>query len=118
MSPEERIRAAHQLMHEKHKGHEAMHSEMVLILFITLIIAQVTLVEWKKRHYKSYSVFYIFVIRIGIHMKNIRNFIIGHHIACDVDYTTSDIDLLQFHTICYHLDIVFDGNSICYQKSS
>lgn len=55
MSPEERIRAAHQLMHEKHKGHEAMHSEMVLILFITLIIAQVTLVEWKKRHYKSYS---------------------------------------------------------------
>ena len=49
-------RAEHQLMHEKHKGHEAMHSEMVLILFVTLIIAQITLVEWKKRHYKSYSV--------------------------------------------------------------
>ncbi|XP_067637180.1 E3 ubiquitin ligase Rnf121 [Eurosta solidaginis] len=55
MSPEERIRAEHQLMHEKHKGHESMHSEMVLILFITLTVAQVILVQWKKRHYKSYS---------------------------------------------------------------
>lgn len=112
------MRAEHQLMHEKHKGHEAMHSEMVLILFITLIVAQVILVEWKKRHYKSYSVFYIFAIYLSIHMKNIRHFIIGHYTACHVDYTVSDIDLLQFHTICYHLDIVFTVNSICYQESS
>lgn len=44
------------MMHEKHKGHEAMHSEIVLILFVTLIIAQIALVQWKKKHYKSYSV--------------------------------------------------------------
>ncbi|XP_037933915.1 RING finger protein 121 [Teleopsis dalmanni] len=56
MSPEERLRAEHQLMHEKHKGHETMHSEMVLILFITLLVAQIILIEWKKRHNKSYFV--------------------------------------------------------------
>lgn len=43
-------------MHEKHKGHESMHAEMVIILLITLVVAQIVLVEWKKRHYKSYSV--------------------------------------------------------------
>lgn len=43
-------------MHEKHKGHDAMHAEMLIILIITLIVAQVALVEWKKRHYRSYSV--------------------------------------------------------------
>lgn len=49
-------RLEHQRMHEKHKGHEAMHAEMIIILFVTLIVAQVALVEWKKRHYRSYSV--------------------------------------------------------------
>lgn len=43
-------------MHEKHKGHDAMHAEMVIILLVTLVVAQVALVEWKKRHYRSYSV--------------------------------------------------------------
>lgn len=49
-------RLEHQRMHEKHKGHDAMHVEMIIILFVTLILAQVALVEWKKRHYRSYSV--------------------------------------------------------------
>lgn len=43
-------------MHEKHKGHDVMHAEMVIILFVTVIVAQIALVEWKKRHYRSYSV--------------------------------------------------------------
>lgn len=43
-------------MHEKHKGHDAMHAEMIFILIITLIVAQVVLVEWKKRHFRSYQV--------------------------------------------------------------
>jgi RING finger protein 121/175 len=42
-------------MHEKHKGHDSMHAKMVLILLVTLILAQVLLVEWKKRYYRSYS---------------------------------------------------------------
>lgn len=50
------IRLEHQKMHEQHKGHDAMHAEMIIILLVTLIVAQVVLVEWKKRHYKSFSV--------------------------------------------------------------
>ena len=49
-------RIEHMKMHEKHKGHESMHAEMVIILLITLVVAQIVLVEWKKRHYRSYSV--------------------------------------------------------------
>ena len=41
MTDEERWRYHHQKMHEQHKGHEKMHLEMVLILFATMIIAQV-----------------------------------------------------------------------------
>lgn len=49
-------RLEHQKLHEQHRGHDAMHAEMVLILIVTLVIAQIALVEWKKRYYKSYSV--------------------------------------------------------------
>lgn len=50
------LRAEHEKMHEKHKGHEQMHVEMLLILLVTLVIAQISLVQWKKRHFKSYQV--------------------------------------------------------------
>jgi len=49
-------RQEHVKLHEQHKGHESMHAEMVLILLITLVVAQIVLVEWKKRHYRSYMV--------------------------------------------------------------
>lgn len=49
-------RAEHARMHAKHKGHEAMHAEMVLILIVTLVVAQLVLVQWKQRHPKSYNV--------------------------------------------------------------
>ena len=49
-------RIEHQRLHEKHKGHEAMHAEMVLILISTLILAQILLVQWKQRHFRSYQV--------------------------------------------------------------
>ncbi|PIK45374.1 hypothetical protein BSL78_17756 [Apostichopus japonicus] len=49
------MRIEHQRMHEKHKGHEAMHLEMMLVLLLTLFVAQVFLVQWKKRHFKSYQ---------------------------------------------------------------
>lgn len=51
-----RPRLEHARMHAKHKGHEAMHAEMVLILIVTLVIAQLVLVQWKQRHPKSYNV--------------------------------------------------------------
>lgn len=49
-------RVEHAKMHAKHKGHEAMHAEMVLILIVTLVVAQLVLVQWKQRHPKSYNV--------------------------------------------------------------
>lgn len=33
-----------------------MHAEMVLILLVTLLVAQIVLVQWKARHFKSYQV--------------------------------------------------------------
>ncbi|MGH0186907.1 UNVERIFIED_CONTAM: hypothetical protein FKN15_022828 [Acipenser sinensis] len=56
LSPEERWRLEHARMHAKHRGHEAMHAEMVLILIATLVIAQLLLVQWKQRHPKSYNI--------------------------------------------------------------
>lgn len=56
MTREERMRYEHQQMHEKHKGHEAMHAEMMIILLLTVVVAQVALYQWRKRHYRSYSV--------------------------------------------------------------
>lgn len=55
LSDEERWRIEHQRLHEKHRGHETMHAEMVLILLATLAVAQVLLMQWKKRHFKSYQ---------------------------------------------------------------
>lgn len=49
-------RLEHQKLHEQHKGHDKMHAEMVIILILTLIVAQFVLIEWKKRYYRSYSV--------------------------------------------------------------
>ncbi|XP_077053531.1 E3 ubiquitin ligase RNF121 isoform X2 [Siphateles boraxobius] len=60
LSPEEKWRLEHAKMHAKHKGHEAMHAEMVLILIVTLVIAQLVLVQWKQRHPKSYNLVTLF----------------------------------------------------------
>ena len=49
-------RLRHRMIEEKHRGHEAMHAEMILILFVAAILAQVILVVWRLRHKKSYHV--------------------------------------------------------------
>lgn len=56
LTEEEQWAEEHRKMHEKHKGHEAMHMEMMIILIITLIVGQIFLVQWKRRHFKSYQV--------------------------------------------------------------
>ncbi|KAG8137157.1 putative RING finger protein [Naja naja] len=43
LDPDERWRIEHARMHAKHRGHEAMHAEMVLILIATLVVAQLLL---------------------------------------------------------------------------
>lgn len=57
LTSEERLRYDHQKLHELHKGHESMHTTMVLILIGALVISQVVIVQWKKRHYRSYAFF-------------------------------------------------------------
>ena len=62
-------RIEHQRLHEKHRGHEAMHLEMVLILIATLVVAQIVLVQWKQRHFKSFQVS---VLSMLFHFKSFQ----------------------------------------------
>ncbi|XDV14635.1 hypothetical protein PO909_014855 [Leuciscus waleckii] len=55
MSNRESWKMQHERLHVKHRGHEAMHAEMVLILIATLVVAQIVLVQWKQRHGRSYN---------------------------------------------------------------
>ncbi|CAL8384730.1 unnamed protein product [Arctogadus glacialis] len=55
MTQRENWKLQHERLHVKHRGHEAMHAEMVLILIATLLVAQVVLVQWKQRHTRSYN---------------------------------------------------------------
>ena len=55
LTPQEELRRQHMQFHEKHKGNEQMHAEMFIILIVTLLLAQILLVEWKKRHYRFAS---------------------------------------------------------------
>jgi len=56
------LREEHRKLHELHKGHESMHAEMLLILMVTMIVAQIVLIEWKRRHFRSFQVNCIFNI--------------------------------------------------------
>uniref|UniRef100_A0AC35GPI2 RING-type domain-containing protein n=1 Tax=Panagrolaimus sp. PS1159 TaxID=55785 RepID=A0AC35GPI2_9BILA len=49
-------RKEHAEMHIKHRGHDVMHAEMFLIFLFVLAVAQIILVVWKQRHFKSYQV--------------------------------------------------------------
>lgn len=40
-----------------------MHAEMLLILMVTMIVAQIMLIEWKRRHFKSFQVNVIFLFQ-------------------------------------------------------
>nr|XP_026691964.1 RING finger protein 121 [Ciona intestinalis] len=55
ISEQEARRLEHLKEMEKHRGHDAMHLEMILILMVTLVVSQVALVQWKNRHPKSYN---------------------------------------------------------------
>jgi len=81
LSPQEIHRLRHEQMHEKHKGHDAMHAEMVLILLVTLIVSQVLLVFWRTKHFKSFQFFtmlgmWIIPLLISIKFLHIRFIII------------------------------------------
>ena len=54
-SPEEAHRLRHRMIGEKHQGHDLMHAEMILILFGSIMVAQVLLYVWRQRNPKSYT---------------------------------------------------------------
>ncbi|KAK9496502.1 hypothetical protein O3M35_013199 [Rhynocoris fuscipes] len=73
LSPDELRRLELMRLKELHKGHDAMHTEMVIIFFVTIIIAQICLVEWKRREPKSYQLVTLagmWVIPLCISLKN------------------------------------------------
>lgn len=43
-----------------------MHAEMFIVFIVSLVVAQIILIIWKKKHFKSYQ-----VIRILITQKYI-----------------------------------------------
>ena len=45
----------HLLMHEKHHGHENMHAMMLLILLGSMFVAQILLILWRKKSFKTYQ---------------------------------------------------------------
>jgi len=126
LSPADRHRLKHEALHEKHRGHESMHAEMVLILLITLVISQFILVFWKTKHFKSFQ----FVTMIGMwiipfiisikfnHIRFIVIWIIFTIITCMIAYRSSRIPInrttprlvykwfLLVHKISYVLGIV------------
>ncbi|XP_018018380.1 RING finger protein 121 [Hyalella azteca] len=55
LAPDMRARLNHLRLHVQHEGHDSMHAEMVLVLFIVTLIAHVALVIWKKTHFKTYQ---------------------------------------------------------------
>lgn len=72
LSEKDRWKIEHQRLHEKHRGHEAMHAEMVLILIATLVVAQILLVQWKQRYFRSYqraTLIGMWIIPVGFCLK-------------------------------------------------
>ena len=60
-----------------------MHAQMLMILMVTVLVAQVVLVEWRKRHFRSYQVGLNGSNNISIFM-NIRP-LSGCNFVCNVD---------------------------------
>ena len=50
----------HRMVEEKHRGHDLMHAEMILILFGSIAVAQIVLFLWRQKHRKSYQAVTLF----------------------------------------------------------
>jgi len=64
LSSAEKHRIEHAEFHKKHKGHEAMHAEMVIILITMLILGQIALFQWRSRSPKTYNTCTLFLLWI------------------------------------------------------
>lgn len=74
LTPEEKWRLEHMRLHEKHRGHESMHAEMILILFATLVISQIALVKWKQMYPHTYHTCTLIGMLIIPTLLSLKNF--------------------------------------------
>ena len=105
------IRLEHIRLHEKHRGHESMHAEMVLILFATLVLSQVALLKWRQTYPRSYHVSEsqqaphdIGMLRELLQLFNLEIKISDLHVARNVDNTSCDVCQECLDEIRVHLD--------------
>lgn len=73
LTPNDKARLQHLRVHLQHAGHDDMHAEMVLVLFVVTILAQVGLVFWRKNHFRSYQQVsmvgvWVFPFAVCVHM--------------------------------------------------
>jgi len=114
-------------MHEAHKGHEAMHAEMLLIFMITMVVAQIVLLQWKRRHFKSFQVNIVFYSNIPTSCILLSYKIFLYHVNCIfVDCVLCSIMGIAIYNVCsliilevYRvLGVVFrDYSSCCLQSA-
>ena len=52
----EMMRREHEAFMKEHAGHEEMHAEMMLVLFVVMMLSQILLVVWRKHYFNSYQV--------------------------------------------------------------
>ena len=64
-SHEEQHNLRHRMLEEKHRGHDMMHTEMILILFGSILLAQLLLYVWRQKHRKSYQVSFFALFYCG-----------------------------------------------------
>jgi len=65
-SPQEAHRLRHRMLEEKHKGHELMHAEMLLIMFSSLMVAQVLLFMWRMKRPRSVGVTFYCTLQLSL----------------------------------------------------
>uniref|UniRef100_A0A914MSY5 RING-type domain-containing protein n=1 Tax=Meloidogyne incognita TaxID=6306 RepID=A0A914MSY5_MELIC len=46
----------HEELHRKHQGHDAMHAEMFIVFIVSMVIAQICLMIWRRKHVRSYQI--------------------------------------------------------------
>ncbi len=71
-SPQEAHKMRHRMIEEKHRGHDLMHAEMILILFGSIFLAQILLFLWRQKHFKSYqlvTLLGLWLIPLGVCIK-------------------------------------------------
>lgn len=94
-------------MHAKHKGHEAMHMEMILVLLISLVLCQFVLLIWRNFHLRSYQVENCFFSLIDRWSKKANSFWLVFYSHRHVVNSVVFIGQIFLFSFYYHLDLFY-----------